>query len=120
MILDNVNIKRLVNAIILVILVISIAMNVFRGNSINALENKVILLANEQEKCEQISLIYETRIENLSNIINVKDIQIDNITKMNVTLTEQVRQMKRDYDKLMEHYVTTHDSLLKINKKIYK
>lgn len=120
MIFDNINIKRLANAIILVILVISIAMNVFRSNSINALENKVILLSNEQEKCEQISLIYETRIENLSNIVDVKDTQIDNITKMNVTLTEQVRQMKRDYDKLMDHYVTTHDSLLKINKKYIK
>lgn len=120
MIFDNINIKRIINAIILVILVISIAMNVSKGNSINALENKVISLTHEQEKCEQISLIYETRIENLSNIINVKDIQIDNITKMNVTLTEQVRQMKRDCDHLMDHYVTTHDSLLKINKKIYK
>lgn len=117
---DNINIKRLANAIILIMLIISIAMNVFRGNSINALENKVILLANEQEKCEQISLIYETRIENLSNIIDVKDTQIDNITKMNVTLTEQVRQMKRDYDHLMDHYVTTHDSLLKVNKKFIK
>ena len=117
---DNINIKRLVNAIILVILLISIAMNVSKSNSIDALENKVILLANEQEKCEQISLIYETRIENLSNIIDVKDTQIDNITKMNVTLTEQVRQMKRDYDHLMDHYVTTHDSMLKVNKKYIK
>lgn len=120
MIFDNINIKRLINAIILIMLAISIAMNVFRGSSINTLEHKVLSLTNEQEKCEQISLIYETRIENLSNIINVKDIQIDNITKMNVTLTEQVRQMKRDYDKLMEHYVTTHDSLLKVNKKFIK
>lgn len=120
MIFDNINIKRLVNAIILVMFIISIAMNVFKSSSINALEHKVISLSSEQEKCEQVSLIYETRIENLSNIINVKDIQIDNITKMNVTLTEQVRQMKRDYDHLMDHYVTTHDSLLKINKTIYK
>lgn len=117
---DNINIKRLVNAIILIMLVISTAMNIFRANSINALEHKVISLTSEQEKCEQISMIYETRIENLSNIIDVKDTHIDNITKMNVTLTEQVRQMKRDYDKLTEHYVTTHDSLLKINKKLYK
>lgn len=120
MIFDNINIKRLINAIILVMLIISIAMNVSRGNSINALEHKVISLSSEQEKCEQVSLIYETRIENLSNIINVKDTQIDNITKMNVTLTEQVRQMKRDYDHLMDHYVTTHDSLLKVNKKYIK
>lgn len=120
MIFDNVNIKKFINAIILIILIISIAMNVTRGHEINALEHKVISLTHEQEKCEQISMIYDTRLENLSNIINVKDIQIDNITKMNVTLTEQVRQMKRDYDKLTEHYVTTHDSLLKINKKYIK
>lgn len=117
---DNINIKRFINTIILIMFVISIVMNIYKSCSINTLEHKVISLTSEQEKCEQISLIYETRIENLSNIIDVKDIQIDNITKMNVTLTEQVRQMKRDYDKLTEHYVTTHDSLLKINKKIHK
>lgn len=113
---EDIKVKRFINTIILVMFVISIAMNIFRGNSINELEHKVISLSNEQEKCEQISLIYKTRIENLSNIIEVKDTQIDNITKMNVTLTEQLRQMKHDHDRLTEHYVSTHDSLMKINK----
>lgn len=117
---DDIKIKRFINTIILVMFVISIAMNIFRGNSINELEHKVFSLTNEQDKCEQISLIYKTRIENLSNIIEVKDTQIDNITKMNVTLTEQVRQMKHDHDRLTEHYVSTHDSLMKINKKVIK
>lgn len=99
---------------------VSITINIFRCNSINELEYKVFSLTNEHDKCEQISLVYKARIENLSNIIDVKDTQIDNITKMNVALTEQLRQMKKDHDKLMEHYVTTHDSLLKINKKTYK
>lgn len=117
---DNINIKRFINTIILVMFMISIATNIFRGHSIDKLERKVISLSNEQEKCEQISLIYKTRIENLSNIIEVKDTQIDNITKMNVTLTEQLRQMKQDHDKLTEHYISTHDSLLQINKKVIK
>lgn len=120
MIFDNVNINKVVNAIILVLFLALAVVNISRRNEINGLERQLLSTRHEQTNCEQLMMIYDTRIENLSNIINVKDIQIDNITKMNVTLTEQVRQMKRDYDHLMDHYVTTHDSLLRINKKYIK
>lgn len=110
--IDKHHINILSNIIILLLLVITIYNNVKFRNEIDVQNNQIMVLENKIQNYDVSVKLYDSRIESLHNIIEIKDAQIDNVTRMNITLVEQIKEMKRDHDRLTEHYVNTHDSLM--------
>ena len=108
--------RKYINIIISVVIFVLIGFTVIRNIRLHNM-NESVKCENERltkavKECTDRMMIYEARIEGLNNVINTKDIQIDNITRMNVNLLEQVKSMRQDVDRMTKHYIEVHDSLL--------
>lgn len=114
--------RKYINIIVSVVILVLIGFTVIQNVRLHKI-NESIKSENERitkamKECTDRMMIYEARIEGLNNVIDTKDTQIDNITRMNVSLLEQIKIMRQDVDRMTKHYIEVHDSLLFQRKKM--
>lgn len=105
-------INIIVSVVILVLITFTVARNIRLHNINESIKSENERMTKAIKECTDRMMVYEARIEGLNNVIDTKDVQIDNITRMNVNLLEQVKSMRQDVDRMTKHYIEVHDSLL--------
>lgn len=108
--------RKYINIIISVVILVLITFTVFRNIRLHNI-NESVKCENERltkavKECTDRMMVYEARIEGLNNVIDTKDTQIDNITRMNINLLEQIKSMRQDVDRMTKHYIEVHDSIV--------